>query len=79
MSKLDEIFKTYPELLEQPEVKELIEYCTEVHNKTVKIASNYKDFHDEVLHILMYSENFLVNGTTAKEALDKIEKAVEKF
>jgi hypothetical protein len=79
MSMLEEIFKTNPQLLNEPEVQSLIKHCEDTYAKTVKIAKNYQNFHDEVLEIIVYSEICLINGTPAKDALQKIEDAITKF
>jgi hypothetical protein len=78
MNQLDEIFKTNPKLLDEPEVKELIAHC-EQRFKFLKLRLKHLNkFYDFVIEKCMYSSVFLKNGIdcddTIKSILDYIEK-----
>lgn len=69
---LDEIFKTNPELLKEPEVSKLIRYVQDQHKRTVGIAKKFQDFHDFVFDKCMYSEVVLIDGEDSKETIKQI-------
>jgi hypothetical protein len=69
---LDEIFKDEPELLQNATVQKLITYVRAQHERTYNINQSLQQFESEVMDIVMHSELILINGTPAKEALDKI-------
>jgi hypothetical protein len=76
---LDEIFKTNPKLLEEPEVQALIKYAEDAHKKFYSIHTEYKNCHDEILELLMYSELILIKGRSSKETLELIHDSISKF
>jgi hypothetical protein len=69
---LQEIFKTNPGLLDQPEVKKLIEYVSEQHRKNADRFFEIKNRESEALMKVYESEIFVINGRPAKEALHQI-------
>jgi hypothetical protein len=76
---LEEIFKTNPSLLDQPEVKALIEYCQSVHQKNLSITKNYKDFYDRVLETVVHNEQMIINGTPDKLTVERILQLTSEF
>jgi hypothetical protein len=74
---LQEIFKTNPGLLEEPEVKRLIDYVSGQHERSYKIWMRDKDRVNEVLWAVMNSEVFVIGGTPAKEALQRVVQILE--
>jgi len=70
--ELTEIFKKSPELIDHPEVKKLIQHCTQQHGKVFMIAKKYQKFHDDVMDKCMYSEVMLINGNDSKEVIKSI-------
>ena len=75
---LEEIFKTNPELLENKEVKELIKYVEEMHDRTYSIAKKDRKFYDNVLELMMYSNLTLINGRSEKETIELIMNLLNK-
>ena len=73
---LETIFKTNPDLLNEPEVKNLIEHVQSQHKRMVSITTEFKSFHDFVLGKCMYSELILINGKDSKETLTEILKEI---
>lgn len=69
MKTIEEIFSTNPLLLDEPEVKELIEQFKLQFNKCVKDKFEYKH---KVIGICFYSNLFTILGYDSKEALTKI-------
>lgn len=69
---LEEIFATNPGLLEEPEVKNLIQFVKEQHERSWKINQALKKIESDVLDIAMHSEVFLINGKPAEESIEKI-------
>jgi hypothetical protein len=74
---LQEIFETNPSLLEEPEVKRLIDYVSGQHERSYKIWMRDKDRVNEVLWAVMNSEIFVIGGTPAKEALQRVIQILE--
>ncbi len=69
MKTITEIFKTNPELLDAPEVKELVEQFS-IQFKNLQDQKD--DFWNNVTDITMNSEFYVINGTPCKESLIKI-------
>lgn len=69
MKTIKEIFETNPSLLEEKEVKELIEQFS-IQFK--KIRDMHYNNLDKITDITMHSEFFLKDGIPAKEAIEKI-------
>jgi len=69
---LEEIFKTNPKLLEEPEVKELIKYITEQHKITAEKFNSKYIRTSNIMDLCMYSEALLIDGKDAKETILKI-------
>lgn len=76
---LEEIFKTNPELLKEPEVQALIKHVEDTYKTNLSLLLGYKDCHDEILRLIVHSEICLKKGMSAKETLDKIEEAICKY
>jgi hypothetical protein len=74
---LTEIFKDRPELMEEPEVKHLIEYVKEQYVKGFELFYKTRRREMNVLEVVFQSELFVINGTPAEEALNKIAKILE--
>jgi hypothetical protein len=74
---LQEIFETNPSLLEEPEVQRLVEYVSGQHQSNYKIWMRDKDRVNEVLWAVMNSEIFVIGGTPAKEALQRVIQILE--
>lgn len=74
---LEEIFKTNPKLLDEPEVKKLIEYSKEEYEKVVELFVKYMGFHDMVLEKMMNSSIVLKNGKSQKQTLLEIMQLIE--
>ena len=78
MDKLQEIFKDNTYLLEEPEVKELIEYCKKQYERVFKRADELDKFMNYTLEQCMYSNVILKEGNdctkTVKSILDYIER-----
>jgi hypothetical protein len=71
---LEEIFKTNPKLLEEPEVKKLIEYADTTHSKTANLCKKYQDFHYAVFDIVSNSEIVVINGQSCEHGMNDILK-----
>lgn len=69
---LEEIFKTNPKLLEEPEVQKLIEHVNGRHIELIKLANVHQKFYSDVLEICMYSEIILIGGKTSTESIKAI-------
>lgn len=69
MKTIKEIFETNEALLNEPEVKELIEQFRIQFNKLKEAKYNYWD---EVTNITLNSELFVIDGINCKEAISKI-------
>jgi len=76
---LNEIFKTNPKLLEEPEVKNLIEYVQKQHERSLNITNKYIDFHSKVWEKCMYSEVMLIKGKKSKETINEILQLLNDF
>ncbi len=75
----EEIFKTNPKLLDEPEVQHLIQYFELTYKKAVNVAKRHLDFHDFVFDKCMYSEVVLKEGTSAKETIEQILTQIGKI
>ena len=64
MKTIDEIFKNRPELLEEPEVKELIEQFRFQFNT---IKKRKMKFWDKVTELTMNSEFFVIEGVSCRD------------
>jgi len=69
MKTITEIFETNPSLLNEPEVKEMVEQFKIQYQK---LKNDKYEYWDKITNITMNSELFVINGTTCKEALSKI-------
>jgi hypothetical protein len=69
---LEEIFKDEPELLQNASVQKLIAYVQKQNERSYDIHTKLKQFESQCVDIVMHSELVIINGTPAKEALDKI-------
>lgn len=72
MNSLQDIFKNRPELMEDPEVKALIDHCQNVQVRNANICKSYQEFEHRVIELAMQSELVLVKGRPAKEVLSDI-------
>ena len=70
--KLDEIFKTNPELLNKPEVKELINYFEQQYATIYDRYKKLDDLEFKITHECMNSEVVLKKGTSSKKTLESI-------
>jgi hypothetical protein len=75
MKTLHEIFKTNPGLLEEPEVKEMVE---QFRIQFQKLKNDKDEFWDKVTEITMNSELFVIQGQSCKDALSKIHEIAFK-
>jgi hypothetical protein len=75
MKTLHEIFKTNPGLLEEPEVKEMVE---QFRIQFQKLKNDKYEFWDKVTEITMNSELFVIQGQSCKDALSKIHEIAFK-
>ena len=71
---LEEIFKTNPKLLDEPEVKKLIDHCEKQYSKTVNLCKKYQDFHYKVFDIVSNSEIVVMNGQSCEHGMNEILK-----
>jgi lipoate synthase len=78
MNKLDEIFKTNPDLLEEPEVKELIRFAEHRHSICFERISILQKFKDYVLEQCLHSDLILKVGKPSKEVVKSILDYIEK-
>jgi 5-methylcytosine-specific restriction endonuclease McrBC GTP-binding regulatory subunit McrB len=69
MKTIGEIFKNRPELLEEPEVKELVEQFKFQFNT---IKKRKMDYWDKVTKLTMNSEFFVIDGTSCKDTVAAI-------
>ena len=69
MKTITEIFETNPSLLNEPEVKELVEQFKLQYEK---LKNDKYKYWDKITNITMKSELFVIKGTSCKEALSKI-------
>lgn len=73
---LEEIFKTNPALLQEPEVQNLIEYVQKQHQVTVNKFIAMRDCNWKAMDLVMYSDAILIDGKPAKETLLEIYEAL---
>lgn len=78
MDKLQEIFKNKPYLLDEPEVKELIEYCKKEYENVLVKANNLDKFMNFILEKCMYSDLILKEGNDCKQTIKSILNYIEK-
>lgn len=71
MRTIKEIFANNHELLESPEVKELI---NEFHIQFKANTDRYTDYWQKVTDLTMNSEYFVLNGIDCKKAVEEIHK-----
>lgn len=69
MKTIKEIFETNPSLLEEKEVKELIEQFAKQYNN---LRNKHQNYFNAVTDLTMFSELFVINGESCKDALIKI-------
>lgn len=69
MKTIGEIFKDRPELLEEPEVKELVEQFKYQFNI---IKKRKMDYWDKVTELTMNSEFFVIEGTSCHDTVAAI-------
>jgi hypothetical protein len=74
---LEEIFKSKPELLQEKEVQDLIEFSKASYKRNMDILLRYKEFHDDVFQVCINSELFNKDGFSHKMALESIYKLIE--
>jgi hypothetical protein len=74
MNNIDEIFKNNTALLDEPEVKELIDYCQKQYAKVVEQYKKLDDLEFKITHECMHSEVILKNGKSSRETLESILK-----
>jgi hypothetical protein len=74
---LQEIFKTNPGLLEHPEVKHLISYVSEQHRINIEKLIEVRERECNALEAVFNSEIFVIGGTPAKEALQRVIQILE--
>lgn len=72
MKTIHEIFKTNPDLMEEPEVKELI---NEFSSQFKKLKSSKYRYWDFVTDLTIHSELFLKDGIPCKDVVEKIHNA----
>ena len=77
-NKLDEIFKSNTRLLEEPEVKELINYFQDKYGKLYKSYKKLDDLEFKILDRCMHSEVILKEGKSSKETLISILELLNK-
>lgn len=69
MKTIDDIFKNKPELLEEPEVKELIE---QFRIQFMSIKHKHTNYWDKVTSLTMNSEFFVKEGLKFKDTVEQI-------
>lgn len=69
MKTINEIFKNKPELLEEPEVKELVEQFKYQFNQ---IKTKHQNYIDRVTTLTMNSDCFVINGMPCPDVVEKI-------
>lgn len=74
---LEEIFKSKPELLQEKEVQDLIEFSKAAYKRNMDILLRYKEFHDDVFRLCVNSELFVKEGYSPEKALKEIYKLIE--
>lgn len=92
MKSIKQIFKSNPELMYEPEVEDLIEYCRELEGQVMEysLASNYnkeinvtdivRDIHISCLEIIKQDEDrFNDKEIDYKEAIINLNKYIVKL
>jgi len=69
MKTITEIFATNPDLLNQPEVKELVE---QFYIQFEAMKRKHMDYWDKVTTLTMSSELFVTKGDTCKKVVEEI-------
>jgi hypothetical protein len=69
---LQDIFETNPKLLEEPEVKKLIEYVQTKHETTYKVYKKQQKTIDKILELCIYSNVILNNAKTPEQTVKAI-------
>lgn len=69
MKTIEEIFKTNPKLLEEKEVKELIE---QFRIQFMSLKTKHYKYWDKVTSLTMNSEYFINNGLSSKIVVEEI-------
>jgi hypothetical protein len=69
MKTINEIFESNPKLLEEKEVKELIE---QFRVQFMQLKTKHHDYWDKVTSITLNSDLFVINGIPCKDAIEKI-------
>lgn len=64
---IHEIFKSNPDLLETPEVKELV---SEFSNQFSNLRKQKHDYWNEVTNVLMRTQFYDINGYTSDKAIE---------
>lgn len=78
-SKLQEIFKDNTYLLDEPEVKELIEYCKKMYEKVFRKADELDKFMNFTLEQCMYSDVILKEGNNCTQVVKSILDYIERM
>jgi hypothetical protein len=79
MTKLEQIFLGKEELLKDPAVQELIKIVTESHELSWKTINHWRNFHDNVLELFVYSRHILKSGMSDTEFTERVGKLLEEF
>ena len=79
MDKLQEIFKDNLELLQNKDVKELIDYCQKEYQKVVKRTKVLNDFENFVLDKCMNSNVIVKKGNNCFWTVQSILEYMEKM
>jgi hypothetical protein len=72
MTKLEQIFATNPKLLDEPEVKELIDYVQTQFTSLIQFNKRNQDTLFKIQDIVFHSDAFLIKGKDCKESIIKI-------
>ena len=64
---IHEIFKSNPDLLETPEVKELV---SEFSKQFKSLQESKHKYWDEVTSVLMHTQFYVIDGYTSDEAIE---------
>lgn len=79
MNKLDEIFKNNTALLDEPEVKELIDYCEKQYAKVFERYKELEEFEYKIMRKCAESNFFFTNGISSRETLKSIVKLIDDY
>ena len=69
---IEEIFKTNPDLLKEPEVESLIKYVADMYAGNYEKLKSQREKHDQILEIIFHSDAFIINGMESQKAMIKI-------